>query len=368
MNIFLILRDGDLAKNADDIEVVVGILGAVFHDIGNSVVGRYDDAYRYASHAEVGAYLFGQIAEGIIPPHIRELTQYAIAAHAHYLKPFSIEKANGETAEKVVYDDTTEKSPKGQIERMGLWMVRQADRGEQAEPYTIRHMIAHVEPRLDYLGTSHVYPKENPDEDFIAQFRMKSESPSILNHLSTRAATLTDNSDYTSHDSPYIRQHFFAPARKSQERLVEIMKKDVVPPLTPMQRTKGLERLLRAWRLFESGKDIETIIEKFEGTPEKPGKFFLKTEDNEMTQSDRDKWIVSTNFLIDDLLTKSWYPRMERGLKNFPKSLKPFSKNVQTLVKETQVISQRVLSGLNPAYIDNNFHHRPDITTLLTHK
>ncbi len=68
------------------------VLGSIYHDIGNSVVRRYEDTKYINGHAEVGAYIFFQNSGDLLEENLKKLTAYAIAAHTHYLKPISVKE------------------------------------------------------------------------------------------------------------------------------------------------------------------------------------------------------------------------------------------------------------------------------------
>ena len=47
-------------------DIQAGILGSIFHDIGTAIFKRYEDNHRKIAHAEVGAYIFWKLSEGVI--------------------------------------------------------------------------------------------------------------------------------------------------------------------------------------------------------------------------------------------------------------------------------------------------------------
>ncbi len=91
-----IFQDPDI-QSADAVEVFVGMLAGMYHDIGTSVAERYHEAKRFSAHAEVGAHLFGEISKSLLGENLIKLTQYAIVAHTHYRGDRTVTK-DGETS------------------------------------------------------------------------------------------------------------------------------------------------------------------------------------------------------------------------------------------------------------------------------
>lgn len=104
INLSIILKDPVMPQQPL-VEIFVALIAGIFHDIGNAVIERYDESSRFAGHAEVGAYLFGQIAGDMIPPNILKLIQFAISSHTNYLQDIAITKEEGTPQERTRMQD-----------------------------------------------------------------------------------------------------------------------------------------------------------------------------------------------------------------------------------------------------------------------
>lgn len=267
----LVINQDPWVKKLDEVEKFIGIVGGSFHDIGNSVIGRYEDNKRFAGHAETGAFLFGKIAGDILPPNLLKLSQIAIAAHTHYIKDIEIKRIiNGE--EKVVvkkpYNDTLDE----QNNKAGLWLTQWADRLDiQGVQGFIRHAIAKAEPTEDWGPEGFHKIKEDELDDFLYHFTpiMRTENFShgrnVLEHISMyRDTALLKNptSPYSKHDTNYFTEELIRPSADEQIEFIEEVLRDT-PILSANNIEKGLEIFYSMCRLIDDGSNIEKVIDLF---------------------------------------------------------------------------------------------------------
>lgn len=265
----LIINQDPWVNNLDDVEKFVGIIGGTFHDIGNSVVGRYEETKRFAGHAETGAFLFGEIAKDLLPPNLLKLSQFSIAAHTHYVKDIEIKKiVNGKekTVTKKPYNDTLDE----QHNKAGIWLSQWADRLDaQGVQAFIRHSIIKAEPTEDYDPSQGFHQiKENEIEDFTYHLSptMRTENftggRNALEHITIYRNSALGKSVYSQHDAPYFTNELVRPNAKEQEEFIEEVLKET-PVLTNEQINKGFETFYAMCRRVDRGSNIETVIDLF---------------------------------------------------------------------------------------------------------
>ena len=75
----IVLRDSIKDKVAFQAEADAGLLAGAFHDIGTSIIPRYQDNKYGAGHGETGAYLFWQTSEGLIGENTRKLVLISLS-------------------------------------------------------------------------------------------------------------------------------------------------------------------------------------------------------------------------------------------------------------------------------------------------
>ena len=206
--------------NIDEVELLAGIMGGMYHDIGNSIVERYHDAYRIGAHAEVGAVLFGNIAKDVMPnaPHLIKLTQYAIAAHTHYPKEREVKTKDGKIIGTTKpYTDTVD----AQGNRLAMWLARQSDRRDTGNvPFIVRNAILNVKPVEDFDGTRFMQASP-PDINFKTKFGLnpqeynlpeEDKKKSIWDHCMMFATNIYNKEvPYTKEDSPYFTNNLMTP-------------------------------------------------------------------------------------------------------------------------------------------------------------
>lgn len=142
----VVLYDSLKDKVAFQAEAASGLLAGTFHDIGTSIIPRYQDNKYGAGHGETGAYLFWEMSEGVIGENIRKLVAYSIAAHAHYTKPIEVQIPAGYKKDK--YWDDTWTDENGKLNGVSVQMARRADR---ADTNGVTQMFRHIISRMDSI-------------------------------------------------------------------------------------------------------------------------------------------------------------------------------------------------------------------------
>lgn len=265
------LRDPEL-KNVDDVEKMVGILAGTFHDIGNSVVNRYEETKRFSGHAEVGAYLFGDLASDLIPPNILKLIQYAIAAHTHYTNEMSITKKENDKEETLLKRPYQDEVIDGN--RIGVWLARGADRVDaQGVQMVARHIMVKAQPTEDYDPSSGFHKvKEDELEDFKHQFSPvlrtdgyrlalsdENKTKNVLEHMKMYRDSALQKTIYSQNDSNYFTENLIAPAAGEQMEFVEAVLEET-EVLDKKDIESAFEDFYALCRVIEPGKDIDDVI------------------------------------------------------------------------------------------------------------
>jgi len=142
----IVLADSLQDKAAFKSEVGAGLLAGAFHDIGTSIIPRYQDNKYGAGHGETGAFLFYQTTEGLIGENTRKLAAYSIAAHAHYLKPIEVQIPQGYKKDK--YWDETWKDENDKLNGIAIQMTRRSDR---ADTNGVTLIFRHINSRIDSI-------------------------------------------------------------------------------------------------------------------------------------------------------------------------------------------------------------------------
>lgn len=300
----LIMHDLSVANN-DPVEIFVGLLGGMYHDIGNSVVDRYQEAKRFSGHAEIGAHLFGEVSKGLIGDNLRKLAQLAIAGHTHYLKDRTVVKGAETRTVKPYEDEVVDGN------RIAFWWTRQSDRMDAQGPIMdIRHMVTKAEPTEDFDGKEFHATWDNPSDDFKHQFtpvlrtndeRTKEPKPkntmNVLEHV-TMFANSNFNPDlpYAKHDNALYKDMVSKAADEQKEFVSKAATES--PTLTPEARAEAFKRYFQLVRAIEPADNTEGAVQKMQS------KFAL------LSVEDQNKWAGAF-----DVLTRKLYPQMHKRIK-----------------------------------------------------
>lgn len=200
--------------------------GAAYHDLGNSIVFRFQDYLWECGHAEVGAWLFYKLTEKFLPESTRRLTAYAIAAHTHMLKP--VETKVGFTRQPWVdHLFENESHPVG----VSIWITRFADRLDtNGVTLLCRHIIATIEGSRqegrNFSGTEWYEVNEDALNILLKPDTILSgTTPSALKHLENFANSAKNITPYSQHDDQFpIMKDFMNYKVKQSETLIDIVK------------------------------------------------------------------------------------------------------------------------------------------------
>lgn len=309
-----IFQDPEI-HNFDAVEVFVGMLGGVYHDVGNSVVGRYDEQRRLSGHAEVGAHLFGVTAKDLLGENLIKLTQLVIAGHTHYTKERTV-SAHGEVRTTTPYTDSVEEG-----NRMAYWWARQSDRCDAQGPvHGIRHILTKAEPTEDFDGKEHHAVWENPQDDFDHQFQTKMRSDemrtgevkpantmNVLEHITMYArSNFNPNLPYSRYDNPTLRQLITAGAEEQLEFATDVLTETQTLP-------EGVRNDIFQ-KYFERCASVEPSDRTSEVLTMLQDKF------THLSESDQSKWARGMKGVVDRLYPRMW-SRMNEILKNKPQTL-----------------------------------------------
>lgn len=306
-----LMRDPKL-KDIDDVEKIIGIMSGTFHDVGNSVINRYDESKRFSGHAEVGAHLFGELTKDLIPPHLLKLIQYSIAAHTHYTREIAITKKIDGKDEALVrrpYDDAPVEG-----NRMGIWLARWADRLDmQGVMGFVRHGLTKSQPTEDY-DISKVFHavREDEKEDFKHHFTpivrsdeernngsVHDKTRNVLEHIQMFRDSALNPSIYSQYDTEFFRDTLIVPAAEEQKQFVKAVLQDT-PVLSDEKIGSAFDKFYALCKVIEPGVDIDQTIGLFKE------KFAI------LTSEERSHWANGFNVLPD--IYKKWYKRMESEL------------------------------------------------------
>lgn len=311
VNLSIILQDPDL-KGKDPVELTAGVVGGLFHDIGNSVVDRYQDPFRAAGHAETGAYLVGILGKGIIPPNLLKLSMLGIAAHTQYTKDRVVEKS-GKTFTTKPYDDEMVDGNK-----LALWIPRWTDRLDANGPImAIRHIITKAEPTVDFSGGEFQPVWKSEEDDFRHQFkpelrsneaRQKLPKPQsgtgVLEHLVMFAdSNFNPKLPYAKYDSRFYRYELIMPFVVWQRQFV-LAALSTPPEFSQGEMNQHIDKFLELCEVVEPAKESGEVT----GT--------LKRKFEYLSEEERRKWAFSFMILSD--LYGKWYGRVDEMLKGIP--------------------------------------------------
>lgn len=266
----MILLQDPWVKNLDEVEKFVGVMAGTFHDIGNSVVNRYEETKRFAGHAETGAFLFGEVVKDLLPqsPSLMKLVQFAIAAHTHYTRDIEVKRVvnGGEiTVIKKPYDDTLDKDNN----KAGIWLARWADRLDvQGVQAFVRHAITKAEPTEDYDQEGFHQIEKGEIEDFRHHLAptMRTENfaggRNTLEHITMFRDSALGTSVYSKHDTPFFTEELVMPNADEQKEFIDKVVSSTGVS-TKEQREKNFNIFYDMCRLVDGGSNIEEVIELF---------------------------------------------------------------------------------------------------------
>jgi hypothetical protein len=343
VNLTAILHDPDVPSYGD-VELLVGIFGGIFHDIGNAVVDRYDEGKRFAGHAEIGAILFGELAKDILPENLRNLTQLVIAAHVNVPKSIEVVKATGEKKTRKPYDNAIEGTDK-----RGMLIARLSDRLEiQSIIQLIRLSLANAKPIEDQGGDDTLYAvKATAEEQFRYKFSTNPQTKgSILYSLGQYAK---GSPEHIKDDPPHIQLEILSPAAQEIFQAINTITSDAVTIMQLDERRRVFEQYLRLCNLVEPGSDIETVIAD------------LRRNFTQLSEDEQNRWSKGFNEILQSEggIYSHWHQRMSQRIAYVPTfSGKALTAKTQTIVSDLHRRANDVLNVFQLIHIDNPTEHQ----------
>ena len=356
INACLILNDPELDDAEIETEIVAGIFAAAFHDIGNSVVGRYDDSRRFAAHAEVGAYITGKLLKDILPPNLLLLVQYSIAAHTDYQKDISVTRGSVTITRRPYKDETVAEEIYPSEPLLAVWFTRWADRLDvQGSNWIVRHIITKNVPTTDFDGSEFHNIWEDEQDDFRYQFypelrtegelvRLKGVFPPkhpettrrVLESIDSVTKSQFDaNSPYAKFDSPFHRWNLIAPIALDTNWFIQgVLAKQ---NLSKSETDASIKNFLSLCKIVEPAAEIERITQTLES------KFAL------LTDRERSSWANGFNEVLEGY--RRWYQRVWPILKQGP-ATDVGSDNTRALIEDIFRMAAQELENFDPARLE----------------
>lgn len=347
VNLTMILHDPETGSY-DNTEILVGILAGVFHDMGNSVIERDEEDERFTLHAEVGAWIFGELAKNIIPPNILKLTQFAIAAHTNFETTRKKTK-NGITIKMRPYDTIIVNGDK-----RSMALARTTDRADliNGAIYPMRTIIRFAKYIKHVLHVTGEKDREFGSglEDFRYRFSCnKTKMGTFLYDLQNLANNNISLNIHNKYDTFYIKNEIFLPNSKELQRFIDT----VMDHKTNKLRSKNtLERFLHLCELLEPGEDVSERLSMFRK------KFSVLSEDQQH------RWITGFMLIVDDLYPQ-FYVRTKKKITSIPAIALKRGGKLQIIINDIAHRANKVLDAFNPSFIDQNPSQYPDILKTL---
>lgn len=375
INATLLLQDPAMSTYPPE-EVMSGILAAMYHDIGNSVVNRYEEMNRFAAHGEVGAHLFGDIAKDVIPPNLLKMTQLSIAGHTHYRTDAVIlrDSENGEpipvpdgsialdrdgkeidsptyTGEVQIKNTATgEVKRRNAVRRVrkihdakiedgaktAFWISRWTDRLDtRGVSHAMRHIITKASPTSDFDGKE--FNTIHPDEqaDFQREFepRRNPNSKNVIGHFLQLVGSDTERDAqgkkgvYNQYDTDYMTEKLFGPEDLVMNELIQTIE-NAPDTLSRKDQTGKDDILKEGMAKFEALAQLLEPARDLEGQLGKLGEKFGKLGEQKYA------WALGFKQLFDKLYPET-EARKTTSLKNIsPLNFggKPASERVNTIL------------------------------------
>jgi len=339
VNLMVILHDSETASY-DSAEILVGLLAGVFHDIGNSVIDRDEESERFTLHAEVGAWIFGELAANIIPPNILKLTQFAIAAHTDY-QTIREKTKDGITVKIQPYDSTIVDGDK-----RSMALVKITDRADliNGAVYPARTIIRFAKYITNVVHVTGEKDTESSDEmeDFRNRFSCdKTRKGAFLCDLQTLANNSASLNAFNKYDTSYITNEIFLPNSEDLQRFVDTIVDYKTDELEPGNTEEILERFSHLCELLEPGEDISERLNMF------------RRKFNLLPKGQQSRWIAGFKLFVDDLYPQ-FYARTKKKIISIPGIAPERGGKLQIIINDITDRANKLLDALNPSFIDQN--------------
>lgn len=190
------------ALEFEPIHILVGMAGGTLHDLGATIVARYQESKTPLRHADVMGLALDQIFSGHdfgLTVAEQRLIQWAVMAHTHYLKPQTVSWRGTDVVIEPYPDMGRDGEP-----LWGIWITRWVDRLEcsGSETFPARHWLTLFEEHEDFDGQAQKFFSTRFADDALPIVRMGGDSgkKTILGHLHALASSQTNASPYGLHD------------------------------------------------------------------------------------------------------------------------------------------------------------------------
>ncbi len=139
--------------DADPRDLFVGFVGGSLHDIGCTLVERYQEHNRVVRHAEAGALTFLSLSDNLELNNAEKTSiAHSIAAHTHYRRDEEVSCSDGVARTIQPYQELDESGKP----ILSVWIPRWIDRLDCNGPaFPARHYLTLAEEHKDFDGEAH---------------------------------------------------------------------------------------------------------------------------------------------------------------------------------------------------------------------
>ncbi len=253
--------------------IIAGFIGGVLHDVGCTIVPRYDEKNTPLRHGEVMGLLFEDMCRSIqfidLTPPEMQLVMWGIMAHTHYLAPQKVMWWEKEVVIEPYPDCDETGNP-----LFGIWLPRWVDRLEcsGSETFPARHWLTLGDPHIDF-GTDGFYDVEfakhtRPILRSNEEIKADGGQRTMLEHLRMFADSQTNASPYGKFDQGLMIELRDA----KRERLREFIAA-VAGSMHPNILEEDVRWISKMWTMFltvviepsQAGKQAAMKLEKLFG-------------------------------------------------------------------------------------------------------
>ncbi len=303
----------------NDVDLVVGIIAGEFHDGGTAIVERHSEPTRLARHAEVGAHLLGILGRDILPPHILQMSQYAIAAHTNYLTPQKTTRRNGRDA------ISTTITPYQWHDKAAAQIAQASDRGDITSSIVVpRHLIGFMKNGYIYGADGfHMIDPKN-EVDYRALWSCDATAPhwSFLSVLEKLGKSAEPDSDHTKHDPDWLLQNYIRPHGEGLSKFTRIVR-GTEPNDSDIDPQMAFTQFVRLCRLLEPGIDINEKVP------------VMATQFSQIADTDQKAWARGFHALTTDIYP-TMHKRMKQQTQGIPKGIEERNAGVQNMIRHLQ--------------------------------
>ena len=339
-----LLHDPDVA-GYDDVELVVGILGGTFHDIGNGIVDRSRERGMISLHAEVGAWLFDFLGKDTVPLNLRTLTQYAIASHTRFDHDRSV-MIEGNEVVRHPYDT---KIVEGTMRGAALTRATCRTDLQNGGIQPARHIPYAVRSGDIYLATGELRERLADRSANVAElFDREGKDGSILAYFRTVANNARTENRHTEGDTPYMKAMFADNVGDLDEFVDVVMSTEPPRITTDVQREAAARRFMDLCHLLEPGNDIDPVLA------------MLKEDLSLLNVGDYNYWADGFCALTDKIYP-SYHKKMEKRVSVPPAFVDQRPPIIQRMVTDVVDCASGVVEAMDPRYLNEPRASHPDL-------